>query len=211
MHVHATAFGLQQDADPSSVARIGALLRRVALDTDGVNEVYAGPNNHHLAGERDQAVLVLMDTPEALDPFRAHPAHVRAGALIRSVQQGGVGLDAGPLHPGAGATNVPADAVRVHATLFRPAAAEDETRLEEVATQLAQIAGDCASVVGTYAGPNRSRHLSAQTHAVLVAIDATVGLTEFDAHPLRAAVGAALTSLVTEPVGVDLGPASFIS
>lgn len=211
MHVHATAFGLQPGADPVSVSRIGALLRDVARGAEGVDEVYAGANGHHLQGERDRAVLVLMDGPEALGPFLAHPAHADAGVLIRGVQRGGVGLDAGPLDPGAGAGTVQAESVRVHATLFRPASYEDEGRLEDVAAQLAEIAGDCASVVGTYAGPNLSRHQSAQTHAVVVAVDATVGLDEFDRHPLRPGVGATLTSLVREPVGIDLGPESYIA
>ncbi|WP_109526626.1 MULTISPECIES: hypothetical protein [Nocardia] len=53
---------------------------------------------------------------------------------------------------------------------------------------LRDVAGDASGIDEVYAGPNL---MSAQTHAVVVVVDDRVGLDEFDAHPLRGAVGTA--------------------
>lgn len=204
MHVHGTAFGLASDAEGGIVDTVAALLGHVGSETDGVRHVQVGPNPSKLADGRDHGVVVLMDDESVLEPYRAHPRHPEAGALLRANVERGVGIDTGPMYT---SESTATDRPRVHITLFEPDQTVGPEVLEEVDTHLRAAVDDCPGVLGVYVGRNRTRHSPPVSECVVIVTDGDQGFEEFQQHPQRARIAELMTAVVRQPIGLDLGQA----
>src|SRR5699024_1047575 len=133
MHVHGTAFGLADGSDADTVGTVGRLLATVGSETKGAKSLQVAANPSPLAHGRDHGIVVLMDDATVIDPYRAHPLHPEAGALLRANVTKGVGIDTGPMYA---AGDTATDKARVHVTLFEPDPEVGSDVLEEVETHL---------------------------------------------------------------------------
>lgn len=203
MHVHGTAFGLTGEAEEGVVDTVGSLLARVGSETDGVRHVQVGANLSSLADGRDHGVVVLMDDASTIEAYRAHPAHPQAGALLKANIDTGIGIDTGPMHA---STDAPTDHPRVHITCFEPRTDVDaDAILAEVETHLQAAVDDCPGVLGVYIGENQSTHTPPVSSCVVIVTDGDDGFEEFQQHPQRQRIAELMTSVVTQPIGLDLG------
>lgn len=202
MHVHGTVFGLAPHADEGTVDAVGALLGEVGAATEGVRAVQFGLNPSKLADGRDRGIVVLMDGDEVLERYRAHPRHAEAGALLRPNIERGVGLDTGTMYTSA---RVKTETPRVHITLFERDPSIGPEVLTEVETHLRAAVDDCSGVLGIYVGKNESRHTPPVASCVVIVVDGDAGFDEFQAHPQRQRIAELMTSVVTQPIGLDLG------
>ncbi len=145
-----------------------------------------------------------MDDESVLEPYRAHPRHPEAGALLRANVERGVGIDTGPMYT---SVSTATDRPRVHITLFEPDQTVGPEVLEEVDTHLRAAVDDCPGVLGVYVGRNRTRHSPPVSECVVIVTDGDQGFEEFQQHPQRARIAELMTAVVRQPIGLDLGQA----
>jgi Stress responsive A/B Barrel Domain len=93
MHIHIAIFKwkdgvLQEDVDAAMDD-----IRSVSSRVDGIHHIYCGKNTSKWNLGFTDAVVVIGETAQSIDDYRADAVHERAAKIIDSMELEGIGID----------------------------------------------------------------------------------------------------------------------
>lgn len=91
--VHIAIYKWKQGAPVEEIEKAIERLRGMANDVPGVRLITWGRNTNKWAEGFTHAILILADTPDDIEKYRAHPLHKEVADYIDSWEGFGVGVD----------------------------------------------------------------------------------------------------------------------
>ena len=93
MHVHVAIFKWKEGVTAEQVDGALQMVRSVWSRIPGLTGLYCGQNSSKWSQGFTHAVVVLGETAQAIEDYRADEVHVKAAALIDKMELDGIGVD----------------------------------------------------------------------------------------------------------------------
>jgi len=83
--VHVAIFKWKPEVTPERIAAVLEKVRALAHQVPGIRSIHCGTNQTNRAPGFTHAIVVLFDSPAAMEAYNTHPAHKAVGAEIDEV------------------------------------------------------------------------------------------------------------------------------
>ena len=93
MYIHVALYKWKPAVSPQEVQQAFAEITALAPQVTGIIEISCAENVSQYSEGYTHVILVRAETQEAIDAYRAHPAHRSAAHKIELMEQHGIGVD----------------------------------------------------------------------------------------------------------------------